>query len=210
GAGKSVFTRRLQAFLSDPNLADWKRFFAEKPPFVVRWERGRDKPWPEDFQSHLERQLADEISSVAQSSNQPLSVEKLVNWAIMHNRVVLILDALDQAGSRESIKTLTQFLSTDSGRRCCVVITGREYAVDDQQFGLLADFPVARIERFTPEQQYEYLRKPPALVPEVKVESTDSEQDRRWKIQRSLSVLFPGYHAFQELLSFPVVLRLVR
>ena len=123
---------------------------------------------------------------------------------------VLILDALDQAGSRESIKTLTQFLSTDSGRRCCVVITGREYAVDDQQFGLLADFPVARIERFTPEQQYEYLRKPPALVPEVKVESTDSEQDRRWKIQRSLSVLFPGYHAFQELLSFPVVLRLVR
>ena len=46
GAGKSIFTRRLEAFLCSPEGR--RALFDGKPALVVRWEE-RTRAWPASF-----------------------------------------------------------------------------------------------------------------------------------------------------------------
>jgi len=104
GAGKTVFTRRLQAFLASPEGK--VRVLGRRPHLVARFER-RNSPWPSDFQSGLIQSLAALVRPDCKRldpGQSPLNYDQLArevaHWCLEHGRVVLLLDALDQLGNQ--------------------------------------------------------------------------------------------------------------
>ena len=157
GAGKSVFTRCVQVFLSSQAGRD--ALFAGKPALAVRWEEW-DGSWPDDFHVSLARQL----ESVCADSDKHPRAHEMAEQALADNRVVLILDALDQVGTEDRIRHLSDFLA-ESRRRgwtVRVVMTGRPFAVEQRKTTLLRDpaWRFACIEDFDTFQQYQYLYGP--------------------------------------------------
>jgi len=90
--------------------------------------------------------------------------ERLLRRLIRQNRLVLLVDGLDQTRSYEGrlenpkIAALADFLRQE-GSSCRVVIAGRPHAVDRYWGGLFdqRDWRFAQLEPFTPEQAESYL-----------------------------------------------------
>ena len=148
GVGKTIFTRRAQAFLSSEEgqelLADGK------PLLAVRWE---GEEWPVD----VAEALAKELRPFVQEVGGGLEPQEVADRIIQEGRVVLILDALDQVPEDYPIKRLARFLDNE-GQRCRVILTSRSFAVrhaDTLFEGRRWRF--ARIDGFDNEQQEQYL-----------------------------------------------------
>ena len=230
GAGKSIFTRRVQAFLSSQSGRD--TLLDGKPALAVRWEEW-DGSWPDDIHVSLARQL----EPYCGDSNRQGVSRDLVQSALESSRVVLILDALDQVGTEDSIRHLSDFLA-ESRRRgwtVRVVMTGRPFAIEQRKSTLLRDLAwrFACIEDFDAEQQYRYLYgpqtsnavatgKPSAWssrdLSRVEIKrlvshadlSGDDGDSREGDIRSSLYGLFPNYDQVSELIGNPAVLAMVR
>jgi formylglycine-generating enzyme required for sulfatase activity len=221
GAGKSIFTRRLAAFLSGQAGRD--ALANGKPFLAVRWEEwGLDARWPQDF----EQSLADAVRSARDAEGIAESAEEVVAWALEHGRVVFILDALDQTAD-DRVECFRDFLAQLHTRKCIcrIVLTGRPFAVETLRAPLLAHggWRFGAILPFDFQQQYRYL-----LGPESVPGATDAWQARDLagvSIRRlvnpvegkdqdelidSLRNLFPFYGDVQELLGNPNTLWMVR
>ena len=181
GAGKTIFTRRLAAFLCSAEARE--ALFEGKPPLVARWE----SRWPDDYPAALSRQIRPALNP----QGGGVSAEQVVRTALDEGRVVLILDALDQLSDNSRLAALSHFLTTADGRRCRVVLTSRSYAVSSPGHAVFHDnkWRYGRIDPLTREQQEEYL--------------WDLCKGQLWR-------LFPNYEEVSELLGVPVVLRIAR
>ncbi|TVQ04196.1 MAG: hypothetical protein EA381_00565, partial [Planctomycetaceae bacterium] len=225
GAGKSIFTRRVQAYFSGP--AGQSRHLGGRPGLAVRWESLGQAHWPTDFVAALAGALRGLVEDEATRT-------RLAKAAIGEGRVVLILDALDQLDEGEvstHLRALNGFLADtkSSGHPIRVVLTGRPLQVEDQRSRQLRDasWRFARIEPFDLWQQYRYLRGP---EPEERSQSTNSgdawsRREFDWsKVRRlvdsasseesaekSLKKLVPTYgDRIGELMSNPAVLAMIR
>lgn len=226
GAGKSIFTRRLQAFLSSQSGRD--AILDGQPGLAVRWEEW-DGSWPDNFHESLARELEPYADNQMQS-------QKYAEAALSDGRVTLILDALDQVGNEEPIRHLSDFLAESKRRgwRLRVVMTGRPFAIEQRKSTLLRDpaWRFGSIEDFDARQQYQYLYGPEApnakiatqldawsrrtfqdtetrrLVPCADLSRTD-EGEQKDEIA-SLRTLFPNYQDIADLIGNPAVLAMVR
>jgi formylglycine-generating enzyme required for sulfatase activity len=186
GAGKSIFTRRLQAFLCSPQ--GQQDLFGNRPALVVRWEQ-RDRNWPASFKrADLIAELAEVVLPAVDASPTSATAAAVAEWALQHGRVFVILDALDQVTKPESLESLEESLKTGPLRDCPIVMTGRVFAVTDNwpMFEQTTGWRFARIDGFDRPQQEEYLRP------------SDLDQ------------LFPDYQAVVPLLRVPLILALIR
>ena len=193
GSGKSVFTRHLRAVLC--GKAGQAAIFNGQPGLVVRWE-GRVESWPPDIRVALEKA----IKSLCDSRS--VTPKQVLDYAIEHRRVCLILDALDQVTNAvihqqrfkksEILDEIFRFLKSDDGVKCHVVVTGRSYAVTRDGDGprFAADTWVfATLESFDEGQQKRYLSDFLGI--------------------RDLTDFIPSYGEVSELMSVPVILSLI-
>ena len=194
GSGKSVFTRHLQSVMASKE--GQQAFFDGEPGLVVRWE-GREKSWPFDVRGDLKNALT------GLCDDRSVTAEQVVDFAIQHRRVCLILDALDQVTDYLTpqgtlidrsllLDKIFSFLKSDEGLNCHVVITGRSYAVTQEGDG--RRFPhhewmFATLEGFDERQQRRYLR--------------EFLSGREWKD------FLPCHAEMAELLQVPVILSLI-
>ncbi len=108
GAGKSIFTRRLLAFLCSDD--GQKALFDGKPCLVVRWEP-RSRSWPESFtRQGLIAAIAEAVTSTVEAAGADVSPTDVAEWAIREGRVFLILDALDQVTNKQCVESLEESL----------------------------------------------------------------------------------------------------
>lgn len=160
GCGKSIFSRRILAYLCSPR--GQKEHFNGKPGLVVRWEESSEKSgrWPEDFMAALELQL----TGKPPQKNDEVSAE--LGQLLQHNRVFLILDALDQTtekgkyGFDRFLERLSSAEGRANGWQCRIICTCRPYADFLIRGKDEISWRVARIERFNIRQQYAYLFGP--------------------------------------------------
>jgi hypothetical protein len=189
GAGKSIFTRRLLAFLcSDPGQ---KALFDGKPCLVVRWEP-RVRSWPEAFdEGGLIAALAKAVKPAVEAAGADVSPTEVAEWSIREGRVFLILDALDQVTNKQSIASLEESLHSGPVQDCTLVLTSRAYAVTDHatMFHETKGWRFGRIETFDERQQEQYLAGLKG---------------------GGLRSLFPNYEEVKQLLGIPVVLAMIR
>ncbi|MCL4201030.1 MAG: formylglycine-generating enzyme family protein [Pirellulaceae bacterium] len=189
GAGKSVATRRIEAFLCGPDAQ--QRLFDGQPVLVVRWEQ-RVQHWPESFDAEgLIRTLAAAVEPAVRALGANVSPVEVAEWALRAGRVFLILDALDQVPRLSSIASLQESLRSGSVKPLRVLVTGRAYAVSDHWplFRETGGWRFGRIDGFDRDQQKAYLRG---------------------LYRQSPRELFPNYAEVRHLLRIPVVLSLVR
>jgi hypothetical protein len=189
GAGKSVATRRIEAFLCGPEAQ--QRLFDGQPVLVVRWEQ-RVQHWPESFDVEgLIRALAAAVEPAVRALGANVSPVEVAEWALRAGRVFLILDALDQVPRLSSIASLQESLRSGSVKPLRVLVTGRAYAVSDHWplFRETGGWRFGRIDGFDRNQQKAYLRG---------------------LYRESPRELFPNYAEVRHLLRIPVVLSLVR
>jgi formylglycine-generating enzyme required for sulfatase activity len=158
GAGKTIFTKRLQAFFSSEA---GQRLQSEKPLLVIR-----QASWENDWSTAFEKEL------ICDAKDCAAYAKRLVDQAKKEGRLVWILDALDQLSDQTRDATLgniRNFLLSDSGKKIRVIVTSRPGAVReqlgkflqrDQQIAKGIDWNYARIEPFSVAQQYRYLYGP--------------------------------------------------
>ncbi|MEJ7596248.1 MAG: SUMF1/EgtB/PvdO family nonheme iron enzyme, partial [Planctomycetaceae bacterium] len=180
GAGKSVFTRRALAFACSQQ--GQLVLFDGHPGLVVRWEQW-ENDWPSDFR----RALANAIADDCDSNGASVSPEDLVDWALRHGRMLVILDGLDQVSDPQVVRGVAAFLNGD-GRKCRAIVTGRTNRIDANRYGLFRsdEWRFARIEGFNDEQIAAYL------------------------VGFNVDQLFPQRGDVQDLLRIPSVLRIIR
>jgi formylglycine-generating enzyme required for sulfatase activity len=189
GAGKSIFTRRLLAFVCSREGRD--ALFDGQSVLAVRWEQ-RVQHWPESFdQERLILALAKAVEPAVKAAGAEVSSVEVAAWALGQGRVLLILDALDQVPRLESIASLQESLRNGPVRTCRVLVTGRAYAVADHSalFHDTGGWRFGRIDGFDRSQQTAYLNG---------------------LYRESPRELFPNYGDVRHLLRIPVVLSLVR
>ncbi len=157
GAGKSVFSRRLQAYLCTREAQE--KHFDGRPALVVRWEESPDRngvPLPEDFEEGFAVELAPHLEKGVKAG-------EVVSQLLRENRIVLILDALDQVTKASEAAFNKFFLRLgihDGGNsplHCQFIVTSRPYADAMVRERRDASWRMARIERFNVRQQYAYL-----------------------------------------------------
>lgn len=237
GVGKSVFTKRLQAFLS--SREGW-RLFERKPPLVVLWEE-TDGAWPETrFVTALESAVTEACDG------EPCTPKEVVKYAMKNHRVVIILDAMDQVGDAKAIgrvlKHLRVFLS-GPGKNCRVFLSGRPLIMDANfpKLHQRKDWRLVHIEEFDLQQQYRFLRGPSLeelrdlfgenwrqavriVTPEVDPDTIDEEDsglcvyrlveeskgENEDEFQEVLARRFPHFEQVEELLTVPHNLSLIR
>lgn len=161
GAGKTIFTRRLLAYLSTTEAQ--RVLFHGRPALVIRREEAKlDGEWPTE--KNFIQALEDELARSAKSQNtgewKPLVYELLKN-----GRVVLILDSLDQTPPQR-VRQFEKLLALlqRKGWRCRIVVTSRPYAIARISSEEIS-WKLARLEPFDRRQQYRYLRGPGEPVP---------------------------------------------
>jgi len=214
GMGKSIFSRRLQAYLC--SSAGQAQLFNKKPALIVRFEQGKLN-WPTDFELTLAAgqipppgSLLDQLEKQVQKvpGQTAVTTRDVVRWAIENERLVVIVDALDQVGNDDLIKSLASGLSPEQpvADKVRWIVTSRAFAVSNH-YGLLfrgRKWVFAKIEGFSLRQQWQYLdgcaglrRFDPNVVDEDEIVST-------------LRHIFPNYEGIRELVQTPVVLSYVR
>jgi len=230
GAGKSVFTRRLLAFLGTQAGRAALELDA-KAALAVRWEeQSLHGAWPEQF----EQELARIVQPYCQAHG--VSPQQVVKYALDNGRCVLILDALDQVQDEGRIKCVQDFLATvrRKGWKLRMIVTGRPREVESQRGHLFSGaWRYAKLLGFDEAQQYRYLygpEWPPAsdaedawlrrnlagidierLVPQV--DEANLPEDRRRRREAYLESLreqFSNYAEVTDLFRNPAVLHMVR
>ncbi|MFM7072807.1 MAG: NACHT domain-containing protein, partial [Planctomycetota bacterium] len=154
GAGKTIFTRRLLAWASSQAGRD--ALAGGKPLLAVRWEeQSLDDGWPTRFRLGLAKAV-DRFCAP-----EGVTKKAVVNWALRQGRVLVILDALDQA-SEERIEAFRQFLALaeQNGWNLRIVVTGRPFAVEENARLLDEKWRFGGILPFNLRQQHRYLRGP--------------------------------------------------
>jgi len=175
GAGKTTFTRRLQAFLSGERAQG--ELAQGAPLLALRWEEsaaGNDREWPTDFHAAIEARVAADCKT---ASNE-VTADEVAKYALRNGLVVLILDALDQVTEPARVIAFQTFLkeARENEWRVRVVLTGRTFAVDaiKQQLATAGDWRFGAILPFDIRRQHAYLHGP---VHEP--DSTDPRRKRR-------------------------------
>ncbi|MCY2992444.1 MAG: toll/interleukin-1 receptor domain-containing protein [Planctomycetota bacterium] len=189
GAGKSIFTRRLLAFLCSPE--GQQALFEGKPYLAVRWEQ-RVRSWPESFtRAGLTAALAEAVATTIEATGANVSSTEVAEWTLREGRAFLILDALDQVPHKQSVASLEQSLHTGPAQTCHIVLTSRAYAVTDHAtlFHETRGWKFGRLDAFDKQQQEQYLAG---------------------LYQGGLKALFPNYPEVEQLLRIPVVLAMIR
>ncbi|MFO0821207.1 MAG: formylglycine-generating enzyme family protein [Pirellulales bacterium] len=231
GGGKSVFTRRVMAYLAEQGISrSAGQSTVTRPQLAVRWE----SHWPLDIPGALAAAVADYCQ------RHHVGADKVAEWALKNDRVVLILDALDQLpiqgvtveqarklkigipATTEPLRhndtfgvpvseqlmhwqeTLADYRAREM--RVRVILTGRTYAkkIPGAERLIDAHWATIRIDGFDLRQQYEYLRDVVGGP-----NSPPANADDAW-FKTQLQPVFPRYDDCRELAAVPVVLRMVR
>ncbi|MEZ6128969.1 MAG: formylglycine-generating enzyme family protein [Planctomycetaceae bacterium] len=204
GTGKTVFSRRVQAFFASETGRESLRNGEYCLP--IRFDTRDGVGWPTDYRAASVKAVASCLGVEPDSDTQRLS--DFVEWAIRNSRLVLILDALDQVSQpRVACQSLHTFLS-EPEVNCDVVLTTRPFA-------LAADIPLfestvwafAQIEPFDVEQQYRYLTAgSPVLglrpIDELGLPPSNDGPDR---IEQAWKLLFPDMPLTAEIRRIPGV-----
>jgi formylglycine-generating enzyme required for sulfatase activity len=240
GAGKTIFTKRMEAFFS----SDAGRQLAnDKAWLVIRQANWEGKSWSPEIARDL-------ISDVKNSRKY---AKRLTEQAMAEGRVVWILDGLDQVpdeGREKLLQEIQDFLLDERrGRKVRVVMTSRPGAVKDQLGKFLRpaqqdadglDWDYARIEPFGVAEQYRYLYgpEPPNAQADLRKKKTKeiasedawSRRKLAWEIVdrhrivpkadsssedayvKSIASRVPNYREvrIQQLMSNPAILAIVR
>ena len=157
GAGKSIFTRRLLAFLC--SREGQQALFDGQPCLAVRWEQ-RVRSWPESFdEGGLVTALTKAVKATVEATGADVSPTEVAEWALREGRVFLILDALDQVPNKQSVASLEESMHTGPAQKCHIVLTSRAYAVTDHAtlFHDTRGWKFGRIDGFDVDQQKQYL-----------------------------------------------------
>lgn len=189
GSGKSIATRRLEAFLCS-GAAD-EDLFDGGPCMAVRWEP-RVQRWPSRFDEEgLITALADAMKLVFEDKEQDKTIREAARWALRQQRVVLISDALDQVHDADSIASLKESLHNGPLRHAHVLITSREFALADYWplFEETGKRRFGRIDPFDRAQQEAYLKD---------------------LYEGDFEAQYPAYETVRDLLQVPVVLAMIR
>lgn len=158
GAGKTIFTRRLLAFLS--TLLAQRELFGGRPALVIRREEAKlDGAWPNE--NEFLEELVEELGK-ANPKKKQLELKTIVKSLLREGRVALVLDALDQSAPKR-VQSFRRLLSLIHKRdwRCRIIVTSRPYAVP-RIASEEVNWKLARLEAFDRMQQYQYLRGPQA------------------------------------------------
>jgi formylglycine-generating enzyme required for sulfatase activity len=181
GTGKSIFLRRLQAWLSDEYCQ--KQLFDSQPPLVMRWQADgsermpwptpdKDQDWPQFWRQELITQLTYTRADLLKQHN--ISATQLVDHVMQTpSRIVLLLDAFDQLTDpnvdlRRTVLRAFRDPPSDSDStakqwsQVNVVVTSRKIAVRDRlnKDGLFSpsQWVIARLDGWTARQQVWYLQ----------------------------------------------------
>ncbi len=158
GAGKTIFTRRLLAFLSTP-LAQ-RELFGGRPALVIRREEAKlDGSWPSE--KEFFEDLVHELGKANPGKKQG-ELKTVVKSLLRNGRVALVLDALDQSAPKR-VQSFKRLLSLIHKRdwHCRIIVTSRPYAVP-RIASEEVNWKLARLDAFGRMQQYQYLRGPRA------------------------------------------------
>ncbi|MEZ6055498.1 MAG: formylglycine-generating enzyme family protein [Planctomycetaceae bacterium] len=193
GVGKSVFSRVVQRIFCS---AEGQKVLSNgKPVLAVRWESG----WPGSVECEGGKGLCLEDALAARLADELAgSIDDMcphARQAIAERRVVLILDALDQAPA-DAVKYLGSILKLKQHRQNLrIVLTSRFHAISHYSKTLFKnyrdDLNFAHIEGFDRVQQDRYFER-----------LTDEHQAYRRE-------LVPDPDSLQDLLQVPEVLRLI-
>ncbi len=207
GAGKTIFTRRLQAFL----CGDFgrKQVLDGKPCLVVRFER-LSYGWPADFRKDLVSRLAELVQPYCTKKSEQESRE-VAQWAIDHDRVVLILDALDQVTDKSCVESLHEFLTPPIEKTPRMILTCRSFAVTKWP-GLFAKlgWRHGRIEGFNVRQQCLCLWDVFPGTQGIRRPATEDEGPSERECYDALNYLVADYDEVAEILRVPQVLAHIR
>ena len=144
GAGKTVFTLRVQQFFASSEAR--QALSQGRPWLVARW----DKDWPRDVRGGLMEKLQER----GLDENR---AKAAVDYAWREGRICLVLDGLDQ-----QTKVEVQHLEEQLGKlsRCRIIMTSRESAKHEHEPRLFEGRPweFARVELFDEAEQDEYLQ----------------------------------------------------
>jgi formylglycine-generating enzyme required for sulfatase activity len=181
GMGKTIFARRLQAFLCSGAAS--KALGTSGPLAAVYCA----SDWPTNAAEGVALELRDTLGAQAPTA------EAVAQWAVDSERVVLILDALDQVpeAQRENLVRLERFLHSQQGAKCRVVITTR-FAEVPESYKLLFErlkWRFALIEGCNEAEQATILGE---------------------TLYHRLDELIPDRKDVADLLCFPVVLFMIR
>lgn len=187
-AGKTIFSHRLRYFFV--SQAGRQAFFGEQPPLVLRFENAPHRlRWPEDGK-HLREEI---LKSLQPHCIAGTSAEDVLAYALERQRVVIILDAADQAGDSGKLRN---FLNTDPAFQsgCRVIITGRSFVFRHGQAA--SEYPrdfyeFVTILGFNERQQARFFED---------IDAPDGDFKK----------LFANYKEIKELLQVPGMLAMVR
>ncbi|MCA9010704.1 MAG: SUMF1/EgtB/PvdO family nonheme iron enzyme [Planctomycetaceae bacterium] len=214
GAGKSVATRLLTAFVSSPN--GYEKLYQGQPCLAIRFEESRDD-WPADILQELQRCLRPFVEKWnSTTAGDPQTTEEVVQWALDGGRVFLILDGLDQVHDAKRLQSIRSFLRNE-GKQARILLTGRSHVVSGQgeiqQQNIVTgiSWRFGRVNPFSLRDQYAYLED---LLPEdhrgLVGEGDNDGVNNDWGLKDALTTRLPDYDLVADLLSTPVILRIVR
>ena len=210
GAGKSVASRLLTAFVSSP--LGYEQIFDGQPCLAVRYEESEDI-WPKDIAYDLAALIRPFVNTWNErTSGDPQTPEGVVSWALQKGRVFLALDGLDQVADKERLGVIRNFLRRE-GQHARVLLTGRPHTIsgdgDVQQQNLLTgiSWRFGRINPFSLKNQYRYLED---LLPTEHRGLLDDDDELDERLKTAISTRLPDYDLISELLSTPIILRIVR
>ncbi|MCA9170430.1 MAG: hypothetical protein KDB23_22285, partial [Planctomycetales bacterium] len=123
-SGKTVFSKRLAAFLATKAAADV--LTAGRPLLVARWEHGppdRSEGWPLDV-DELRYRLQEIVRPHCDADDGLLSPGRAIDMLLQQGRVVVILDSADQAADRVNVvQSIVRELPN-----CRLIVTGRTFS----------------------------------------------------------------------------------
>jgi formylglycine-generating enzyme required for sulfatase activity len=186
GAGKTVFSWRIRTDAASVEMR--RELFEGHAPLVVRcdgkWQREKSKEL-----LGLRERLTQEL--VATLESPPENPDKIVEYALKHRRVIVIVDGFDQFDSKERQHVVDLLLKDKTARdKCYWIITSRVHTIDALRNTLFIDrdWDRVRIDPFDERQQNLYFE----------------DKGNSW-----LQTV-PNRKAKAELLQLPMVLRLIR
>lgn len=213
GAGKSVASRRLTAFVSSPE--GYNALFDGHPCLAIRYEES-EEIWPSDITADLRDLVGPFVEEWNQTtSGDPQTVDDVVRWSLTNSRVFLVLDGLDQVIDGKRLTSIRQFLHRD-GRHARVLLTGRSNTMsgggESQQDNLLTgtSWRFGRINEFSLRDQYQYLEDVlPSDHQGLLLQPADGTQLTS-RLKAALNTRLPDYNLIKDLLATPIILRIVR